>query len=777
MRHLLFFFTFLLYNFELNAQIEVKFIDQETKQPIANIVCSYKGLELGVSNQAGIAVLPKTTQDIEIQSHHYEKLYINTGLENKTVYLFPRKMGKSVREVLIKNEQNPYALSLVKKMIANKDLHHINTLESYRQIVYSKMVIDKKEDSSKRDTAKIVLDTTLKAKKMEKDTELENYMKDNTFFVWERLFEHKHTAKQGEKVLLLSSNMSGFKLPIYEILADMHQVNRYPRAFRNNTIDEWMFSLEDSTVINGRKTYLFQFYTKRKYRTPRSISGTFQIDAVEMILTKFIGGNKENYFEYNYKIKEGRYYTDNFYLSMVSNMFEVNGLKTAIQITQSTREFNAPHTFASNEFKGNEYEISRDLLSPEATLLLNKYRKDSLTKREQSTFVALDTIFKQDNMENKLKLFLALRKGEVKLGKINFGLFKLFDYNDYEGFRIQAKMNTNETFSKTWNVQSHLAYGIKDKEFKYGLGASYLVSYEKNAKLGFYASNDVAPWGRSTHFFESGRFDLNHLSMGQYYKNLSFSGYYSSDINRYLEGKIGVAYQSQKALFPYTFNSNISDKFEYLTPSLSFHFYPKTKKINTPEGKYNIEKKPTFFHLTAEQGIPLQDFLGTFFKAQMDFQTQIKSSIGKTSIHTNMGYILGSTPIFNNFEGMGLAFRNMQSFGLASHDGFMTMPSGSFYSDKQVSIFARHILFSKKLTKRLNLNPTLVYSALWGDMRDKSQHNIAFQTPNKLYQEGGLELRNLILGFGIGSYYRIGAYQENTFSKNIAFRLIFEPFY
>jgi hypothetical protein len=62
-------------------------------------------------------------------------------------------------------------------------------------------------------------------------------------------------------------------------------------------------------------------------------------------------------------------------------------------------------------------------------------------------------------------------------------------------------------------------------------------------------------------------------------------------------------------------------------------------------------------------------------------------------------------------------------------------------------------------------------------MRDISQHNIAFQIPNKLYQEGGLELRNLILGFGIGSYYRIGAYQENTFSKNIAFRLIFEPFY
>jgi hypothetical protein len=207
------------------------------------------------------------------------------------------------------------------------------------------------------------------------------------------------------------------------------------------------------------------------------------------------------------------------------------------------------------------------------------------------------------------------------------------------------------------------------------------------------------------------------------------------------------------------------------------HYYPKTKKINTPEGKYNIEKKPTFFLLTAEQGIPLQDFLGTFFKAQMNFQTQIKSSIGKTSIHTNMGYILGSTPIFNNFEGMGLAYRNVQAFGLASHDGFMTMPSGSFYSDKRIALFMRHLLFSKKVTKPFQFNPTLTYSALWGNMQDRAQHNMTFEVPTKLYQEVGFELRRIIFGMGVGSYYRIGAYQEPSFSKNVAFRLIFEPFY
>ncbi len=767
----------LIYSLIMHAQIEVKFIDQETKKPIANIVCSYKGLELGVSNQAGIAVLPKTTQDIEIQGHYHEKLYINTGLENKTVYLFPRKMGKNMREVLIKNEQDPYALSLVKRMIANKDLHHINMLESYRQIVYSKMVIDKKDDSTKRDTPKIVLDTTLKAKKMEKDTELENYIKDNTFFVWERIFEHKHTAKQGEKVLLLSSNMSGFKLPIYEILAEMHQVNRYPRTFRNNTIDEWMFSLEDSTLINGQKTYHFQFYTKRKYRTPRSISGTFQIDATEMILTKFIGGNKENYFEYNYKIKEGKYYTDNFYLSMVSNMFEINGLKTAIQITQSTREFISPHTFANNEFKGNEYEISRNLLSPESTLLLNKFRKDSLTKREQSTFVALDTIFKQDNMERKLKLFLALRKGEFRVGKISFDLAKLSDFNDYEGNRVQIKLKTYELFNKNLQLQTHLAYGFKDQTIKYGFGGNYLLNYGKNAKIGLYVSNDVVPAGRFSHFFENNSYKLNELSYSNYTKLTRIYSYYSSDINRYLEGALVMEYSHQEVLFPYSFTGINTNKYEYASPSISLHYYPKSKKINTPEGKYTIENKPTFLYLTAKQYIPLQDNLDANYSADLVFHTRIKSILGTTTVHSKAGYIIGNAPIFNTFEGMGLAFRNVQSFGLASHDGFMTMPSGSFYSDKHIALFMRQFLFSQKVSKQIQFNPTLTYSALWGYMHNKTEHNMKYEVPSKLYQEVGFELRRVIFGLGIGSYYRIGAYQNPTFSKNIGFRLIFEPFY
>jgi hypothetical protein len=62
-------------------------------------------------------------------------------------------------------------------------------------------------------------------------------------------------------------------------------------------------------------------------------------------------------------------------------------------------------------------------------------------------------------------------------------------------------------------------------------------------------------------------------------------------------------------------------------------------------------------------------------------------------------------------------------------------------------------------------------------MQDRAHHNMTFEVPTKLYQEVGFELRRIVFGLGVGSYYRIGAYQEPSFSKNVAFRLIFEPFY
>lgn len=736
------------------------------------------GIEIGASNAAGEVKLPKTTDNIEIMVHGYESETINTGLENKSIFLLPKTFDKKIREVIIKNKEDVFANLIVKNMNKLFDKNHINNLNSYQQIVYSKILLDeKKKDSSIKDTFKKIDSIKVEVKK-EIDTAFDNYVKDNAFFVWERVFNHKHDIHEGEKVVLMSSRMSGLKQPIYEILAEMYKVNKYPTVFNDNRVNQLTFSLEDSLLLNGRMTYYLSFYTKKKFRGKYSISGTFYVDASTFSLVKFTGGNKERYFEYNFNLFNEKFYTDKFYFSGVMNNIQAGNKTVALQFFVNTRDFKSPFTFDSKEFKGNEYEISKDLNSKNSDKIIEMYRVDSLTAREANTFVTLDSIAKKENFENKLRLFLALRSGELKINKINLNVFDLVGYNGYEGLRINLSARTNYNFSSTWVFNGNLAYGIDDKAFKIGGGFSYLTNYEKNSKIGIQVSKDVNPTGRTTHFFEVNRLSINELFYKNYFDNFSIQGFYSTDLNRYIEGKFGIDYIAQKSLTLYQYNSNFSNaNYQFISPSFTLSYAPKTKYINTPEGKFEIESKPTKFYLTLNSGIGMNTITPNYQKANLKVKTVLKSLLGTTNISANTGIILGSTPLFNTFEAMGVAPNTLNlisSFGVSSSDGFMTMASGRFYSDRQVSIFIRHSILNKRVLKSFHFNPNIAYSATIGEMSDRIKHSISLESPTKLYQETGLELRKIILGLGIGTYYRFGAYNTGVFKDNIAFRLTFD---
>lgn len=765
-------FSFLFIN-GMYGQVRVKFIDQSSKKPISNVICMYKGQEIASSNASGDVVLPKTIDHINVMTNGYESQFISTGLEDKTIFLIPKFKDMKIKEVVVKNKVDAFAQSIIQQMLDRNKENHINQLNSYNQIVYNKILLDeKKKDSTAMAQSK--LDSTISLAKKEIDTELENYVKDNAFFVWERVFQHKHDIRYGEKSVVLSSSMSGLKQPIYEILAEMYRVNSLPYVFRDDRDEQLTFSFEDTVVLNDRKSYFLSFFTKKKFRTKNSISGTFYVDAKTFALVKFLGENKGRYIEYKYKFFDEKYYTDNSYASIVMNNIEAGDKKVAFQIFTKTSEFTSPHSFEKKEFKGNEYEISKELNSTKSSQILEKYRTDSLTKRESNTFVTLDSMTKKDNLEGKLRLFLALRSGELKINKVNLNLVDALNFNGYEGFRINIGGRTNYNFSPKWSLNGYVGYGFKDAALKYGAGVEYLTSYEMNSKVGFQGSKDVSPIGRANQAIENRNFKLNEMFYSNYFEKISMAGFYSSDINRYIVGKLGLEYLSQKALMNYQYNGqDMNTKYEYFSPSLSLKYSPKSKNINTPEGKFEIENKPTKFFLTLNTGISLNDKTSNFYKTSLKFITKIKSSIGTTNLSANTGMVLGNTPLFNMYEAMGVA-RSSTNFNLASHDGFMTMPSGLFYSDRQASIFIRHSIISKKIFKKFGFNPNVAYSATLGDMNDMNRHNLNINSPNKLYQETGLELRNILLGLGLGAYYRFGAYNNGVFKDNIAFSLTYD---
>jgi hypothetical protein len=72
----------------------------------------------------------------------------------------------------------------------------------------------------------------------------------------------------------------------------------------------------------------------------------------------------------------------------------------------------------------------------------------------------------------------------------------------------------------------------------------------------------------------------------------------------------------------------------------------------------------------------------------------------------------------------------------------------------------------------------LALNALIGDLRNPAQHQqINFSVPRSGYFEAGLLLNNLLTlqssgtGYGIGGFYRFGAYSDKDWKKNVVIKI------
>ena len=103
---------------------------------------------------------------------------------------------------------------------------------------------------------------------------------------------------------------------------------------------------------------------------------------------------------------------------------------------------------------------------------------------------------------------------------------------------------------------------------------------------------------------------------------------------------------------------------------------------------------------------------------------------------------------------------------------FETMKPSEFYSSKQVALFTRMNFNAIKTKAKWNEPQFSVHHAIgYGEMNQKLQHSISFQSMEKGFYEAGLILNNVLvansMGIGIGGFYRYGPYSDADWKKNI----------
>jgi hypothetical protein len=107
----------------------------------------------------------------------------------------------------------------------------------------------------------------------------------------------------------------------------------------------------------------------------------------------------------------------------------------------------------------------------------NKIRHIPLSKSEQGIYMTMDSVKQMPAFKSAMNLAVLLFSGYRDLGYFEIGPVSTFySYNPIEGTRVRFGGRTTNKLSKKFNVDTYIAYGSLDREYKYYGGVTYSLT-------------------------------------------------------------------------------------------------------------------------------------------------------------------------------------------------------------------------------------------------------------------------------------------------------------
>lgn len=412
----------------------------------------------------------------------------------------------------------------------------------------------------------------------------------------------------------------------------------------------------------------------------------------------------------------------------------------------------------------------------------NLYRNDSLTDCEKSTYKIIDSIGKKHNFDKMLLISEKLIQNKIPTKYFDFDLGKTLIFNQYEGFRLGTGIFTNEKISKKIEFGGFGGFGIKDKSWKYGLNAKFLISKKNESYINLQHKNDVV---------ESGVFGINANQ-----NNFNFRKFLGFEFSKIIENKINYGLKklrytsldfsisnSKINLLDITSSTN-NKEFTNSEATINFRYAYKEKIIKSFGTNFNLGSNYPVFNFMFSKG--LKNVLHgayNYEKYQMTLsQTFFTKNLGETSYLLETGLVNKSSPRQFLFTGQG-SFVGTNFFDYYAPNYFQTMQPYEFISDIHANLFLSHD-FGSLLLGINKFKPNFIFhhNFGWGNLSRKNYVvDFSNKSMNKIFLETGLQFNNLIkikfqnlgfFGFGISTFYRYGFY--STINDNISSKLTFK---
>jgi hypothetical protein len=580
--------------------------------------------------------------------------------------------------------------------------------------------------------------------------------------------------------------MSGFEFPQSTIIgSQLQSFSAYEADFQifdrvlispmgPRAMDRYDYHMLDTAITGLDSIFVIQFQPKKRFQS-NGMSGVIQIKTPEYALVLLSAEPYEKESSYYIKIQQK--------LEKKHDYFFPSEMNSYYKLTQNT-----PEIFGEIQTKINHIEIRKfnakdfDAVEFDFPAAANqvdeptweKIRYQPLSAEEKNTYVFMDSLGQANHLEAKVNRLTSLLEGQVKLGKLNWDLFHLYRFNRFEGSRLGLSLSTNEKFHQHWQIDGLAAYGFKDRQSKWGLGAGW-KSTDNRVQFRIGYTDDVQESGCNP--MPQNRKNINQQVYEFFITKMDYVKGYNFDVQFPLANSIQMRYiQSHLNKTPHAsfFVSSENNSYQLTSNKIFLRWSPGEKRRRIMGKEITLSGYWPIFQwgYTAGSINQAQNFIRQQFEMEKTFHS---AYWGDLKIKGEWGKNIAALP-FNELNALRGSWNNDIKFNLSVPSTFETALNNVWYARTYTHFYVRY-KWKTPIYQTPQSAPkiTAIFNAGWGKLGALDLAPTDVHDYPKGFYETGIAVNDLLIstsgGLGIGCYTRLGQYSETSFQKNIVFKI------
>ncbi len=762
-------------------------LDAQTSEPLAFATVVFEGTSIGATtNFDGEFTLETTDPSLATISVSYlgyqeKTMPIKPG-ETQTVELLLNSNDKQLEEFVVKRKRrapkDTAAITLYRRIVRNRDNNTSSKYDYYSYEDYTKMEFDLYNIKEKLTTRRILkpfdfifenIDTT------ENGTPyLPVLFKERIADVYYRKKPRKLTevvkADQFSGIEDMEvSEMADYTLTDIDVYQNVMVINGkgFISPFAKGAIASYKYFLSDSTMIDDQWCYKLEFTPRRKQDL--CFNGhawihdeTAAVKSIEMELLNQVNLNYVN----ELKIKQGftflnrkQWFKNYDQMEVTLNITQRKQNQSVRLLRTSSRKnigINTP--IEELIFKGDATVIQAEAYNRSAEFWKDSRHK-KLTNTENGIYGMVERVQATKAYKNYKWLGHLGATAFFKVGKYEIGkYYQMVSYNAIEGMRFRFGGRTHrKEFSEKLNLEGYVAYGTRDKFFKYYGGLRYHLPRKNNKwhmigahyRYDWSHYNFTSPW--STHdkmmnsIFRSSPLDNLFLIRQAHL-------FYEKE---WIRGFMNRFSTTHKTVYSWPGAYDISlpgeggadDQFEVF----ELHAYARfnlgrkllSRAMKNAQADFSTPSVEIGY-TTSVKGLLGSDY--NYHKITSTIKQRVNTGIGRTDLRISGGKIFGRVPfpLLQIHRGNETFYYDNWAYNL--------MNDSEFANDMWASFWVRHkfegLIFNAiPLVRKLKFRSMVYFKGVTGSL---SKDNLAYlETSNGIkdlngyYAETGVGIENI----------------------------------